>query len=136
MTNILFLPTVQFATTAPSAADLLDVICTFLNGSTPIDLTGIAFRSQIRPSANDPTVVLDAQTSNWASSDIASANGWLVSGGTAGSLSWAIPQSKIGALPIQAQVVDILARADGRFALVGTGSFTVAKSVTRWFPQV
>jgi len=76
MTNILLLPTVPFATTAPSNADMLDVICTFLNNGTPIDLTGIAFRSQIRPSADDPTVVLDAQTSNWASSDIASANGW------------------------------------------------------------
>jgi len=135
MTNILLLPTVQFATTAPSNADLLDVICTYLNSGAPIDLTGIAFRSQIRPSAADPTVVLDAQTSNWTSADITSPNGWLVSGGTAGSLSWAIPQSKIGALPNSALVTDILARADGHFALVGTGSFTVAKSVTRWFPQ-
>jgi len=136
MTGILLLPTVQFATAAPSNADMLDVICTFLNNGTPIDLTGIAFRSQIRSSATDATLALDAQTSNWASADVTTPNGLLVSGGTAGWLSWAIPQSKLGALSGQAFVTDILARADGHFALVGTGSFTVAKSVTRWSPQV
>jgi hypothetical protein len=52
------------------------------NAGQPIDLTGISFEAQLRPSPTDSEVLLDLST----------ANGLLVNDGALGTLTFAVPR--------------------------------------------
>jgi hypothetical protein len=91
--------------------------------SSPIDLTGISFHCQVRTSAGSSSVVLDMSTTN----------GLLVSGGTNGILSFAVPAATLQATPaFQAgsYVADVLAQAGSQTVLVAQLTITVTQGVT------
>ena len=104
MTNILDLPQLAGTLDAVNNADLRASIQFIQNGSTsPLDLTGISFACQIRPSADRLIVSVDMTTEN----------GLMINGGTNGILSWFVPKSAMKNIKPGAYVADVLAVADG-----------------------
>ena len=103
-TNILVLPQLSGTLTAVTNADLrLAVQFTQAGSTTPLDLTGIDFRSQWRLSATPDLIGLDTSV----------ANGLLQNGGVNGVLSWLVPASAMKMIAPGAYEADLLAIADG-----------------------
>ena len=89
----------------------------FAVAGAPADLTGIAFRAQMRSAPGDPTIWLDLST------DV----GGLVNGGATGVLSIFAPAAMTRFVPPGSYVLDIVAEAGGDIVnLCGASPFTVA----------
>ena len=123
-TNVLALPQISGSLSIATNADLrASLLFTQANSSTPLDLTGIAFRMQVRL-ASDPTQI---------ALDLSTANGLLVSGGTSGVLSWLVPAAQVAQIAPGAYVADLLAIADGamiNLCMAAPLAVTVAQGVT------
>ncbi len=130
-TNILLLPQLEGAFAVTTNSDWRDVLqFQWPQGSTnagqPLDLTGIGFEAQVRPSATDVEVLLDIST----------ANGLFQVDGALGQLAFAVPELPgtgatgcTSSLPAgTTAVMDIIATADGVILNLGqvAGPFTVA----------
>jgi hypothetical protein len=104
MTNILVLQQMSGSMSLVTNGDF-NAALLFLqsDGVTPLDITGITFRSHIRPAPGSDSLILDMSTSN----------GLLLNGETSGILSWIIPRSRTRMLTVGAAVADLLAIADG-----------------------
>ena len=63
----------------------------------PLDLTGIIFRSKVRPSLSSSQVILSVGT------DI----GGMVNGGALGTFGWSVPAAQIAAAPWGAQLANL-----------------------------
>lgn len=96
----------------------------------PLDLTGIYFKQQIRPSASNALVLLEMST----------ANGFMVNGGSSGVVGAYVPPSALDRLPLadpsRPLVTDIIATAsDGGpinlMAQSGPATVSVLAGVTR-----
>lgn len=95
----------------------------------PLDLTGIAFRQQIRASASDETIYADLSTDN----------GLLINGGASGVLAGYVPPSALKGLEPAVEidlVTDIVATADdggpvNLMGLTAPASVVVRRGVTR-----
>ena len=123
-TNILLLPrsgnTNQFS--VANNSDWLSSI-TLTSGSSPIDLTGIAFECNVRSEAGGVEIFLQAST----------ASGTMVNGGAAGTVSFNVPAITMGALMADVYVFDILAIADGHTVNLyddGPATLAVLEGVT------
>lgn len=124
MTNILSLPTIAGSLRATANADWRDAIVFVESGtSVPVDITGIAFRSQVRSNADSAVMVLDLSTDA----------GTLYVDGPSGRLEWRVPRSSMSALS-GGYVTDIVAMADGvtRNLCPSPLSLTVERGITRW----
>ncbi len=131
-TNILQLPQLEASFSVTTNSDWRDVLQFqwpqgSANAGQPLDITGIAFEAQLRPSATDAEVLLDIST----------ANGLLQVDGSLGQLAFAVPELApatgptgcTASLPAGASaVMDIIATADGVILNLGqvAGPFTVA----------
>lgn len=103
MTNILLLPEMSGSLSITNNGDWRQAIQFVANGTTtPIDLTGITFRSQVRSMAGSSVVLLDLST----------VDGTLVVDHANGKLSWAVPAAALASLS-GAYVTDIIAVGDG-----------------------
>ncbi|MGD0564549.1 MAG: hypothetical protein ABSA66_15840 [Roseiarcus sp.] len=103
MTNVLLLPQISGSLTIATNADLRAALqFTQAGSSAALDLTGIAFHTQIRPSAGSPAIALDLST----------ANGLLINGGTNGLLSWLVPAAQLAQIAPGAYVADLVASGD------------------------
>lgn len=103
MTNILALPQMTGSLSITNNGDWRQTIQFVATGTTtPIDLTGISFHSQVRSSAESAVVLLDLSTDD----------GTLVIDAPAGRLSWAVPESMLTTLRGD-YVTDIIAEAEG-----------------------
>ncbi len=104
MTNVLALPQIAGELAIATDGDLrASLLFTQAGGSTPLYLTGIEFRMQVRL-ASDPTqIALDLSTDN----------GLLINGGANGLLSWLILAPQAAQIAPGAYVADLLAIADG-----------------------
>lgn len=91
----------------------------------PLDLTGISFGLQVRPSADSPVLLLDVST----------AAGTMINGGATGQLAFNVPPDSLSDLAVGNYVADIVATGDGRvvnlFQTNGPASLIVRQSVTR-----
>lgn len=99
------------------------LLFTQVGSTSALDLTGIAFHSQIRPAVGSAEILLDLSTDN----------GLLINGGTSGMLSWLVPESVTKLLPPGAAVADLLAIADGVILNLCQGApmtVTIAQGVT------
>ncbi|MGO8738634.1 hypothetical protein [Rhodoblastus sp.] len=104
MTNVLLLPQLSGSLVIATNADLRVAVQFVQAGTTtPIDLTGIEFHSQIRLASDVTQIGLDLST----------ANGLLVNGGVNGTLSWLIPAAQAKTIAPGAYVADLLALGDG-----------------------
>lgn len=103
MTNILALPLMTGSISIVANADWRQTIQFLIAGTTtPIDLTGVAFRSKVRVAEGNQGCVLD----------ISSADGTFIVDAAAGKLSWAVPQIMLARLSGD-YVTDIIAEAEG-----------------------
>lgn len=104
MTNILALPQISGSLSLATNGDLRASLgFTQANSSTAIDLTGIAFRMQVRLASDATQIALDLSTDN----------GLLINGGANGLLSWVVPAAMTAQIAPGAYVADLLAIADG-----------------------
>jgi hypothetical protein len=104
VTNVLALPQISGSLSLATNGDLrASLAFTQANSSTPIDLTGIAFRMQVRLVSDATQIALDLSTDN----------GLLVNGGASGLLSWVVPAAMTARIAPGAYVADLLAIADG-----------------------
>ncbi len=130
-TNILLLPQLEGAFAVTTNSDWRDVLQFqwpqgSANAGQPLDLTGIGFEAQVRPSPTDAEVLLDIST----------ANGLFQVDGPLGQLAFAVPELPgagatgcTSGLPAgTTAVMDIIATADGVILNLGqvAGPFTVA----------
>ncbi len=126
MTQILALPSLSGSMTIVTNADFLQAWGFTVAGSspaTPIDLTGIDFRMQVRAAA-DPTVI---------GLDLGLANGGLISGGAAGTLTVWSPRAANAALAPGDWLADLLAEGDGLTINLFSGgpmTVTVIRGIT------
>ncbi len=133
MTNILMLPQLQATFVIANNGDWTDQI-QFLqpdpndpNGQTliPLDLTGITFRGQIRPSALSPVVLLEIGTDDST----------LVNSGQDGKLTWNVFAIKFNGMEGGSGVFDLLAFGDGHtinlFQKAGPASVTINEGITK-----
>jgi hypothetical protein len=103
-TAILALPQISGSLTIATNADLRAALqFTQAGSSAPLDLTGIAFHMQVRPTAGSSAIALDLST----------ANGLLTNGGTNGLLSWLVPAAQVAQIAAGAYVADLIAEGDG-----------------------
>lgn len=103
MTNIRALPQMTGSIAISANADWRQTIQFLVAGTTtPIDLTGIAFRSTVRSAEGDERALLDITT----------VDGTFVVDAPAGKLSWAVPQAMLARLAGD-YVTDIIAEAEG-----------------------
>lgn len=115
MTAILDLPAVSGSFNLVAYADWRAPILFAVAGG-PFDLSGIAFRAQMRLSASDPTIWLDLST----------ANGGLINQNDTGVLELVAPATMTRFVPPGAYVLDVVAQADGATVNVcGGAPFTV-----------
>ncbi len=125
-TNILELPQLQAAFNLANNADWTDKI-QFLqeDGVTPLQLTGITFRGQMRPEADSPVVALTIGTSD----------GTLQVDGPNGMLIWDVPASMFDGMEAGNYVFDLLAFGDGHtinlFQMAGAATVTMNEGVTK-----
>ena len=89
------------------------------DGVTPLDLTGIAFRLQVRKTAPDHTVLIDASTA---------AGSLLVGNGVVGLY---VLEDTMHGVPPGDYVLDIVGEKAGRTARLATGTVKVLQGVTR-----
>lgn len=115
MTNILSLPQLAGSFAFANNADWRDALqFVAATGGAPVDLTGIAFRCQVRAAGGGNALFLDLST----------ANGLLINGGTNGTLSFAAPVASTKVMPPGAYIADLIASGDG--AVVNLFSATPA----------
>lgn len=88
---------------------------------TPIDITGIAFRAQVRGSLDRATIDLDVST----------AGNTMVNGGASGVMGFAVPWPLMARVPPGDLLVDVLAMADGVTRRCLTGTINHVPGVTR-----
>ena len=124
MTNVLALPQIEGSLSIAANADLrASLLFTQAGSEAPLDITGIAFRMQVRL-ASDPTqIALDLSTDN----------SLLINGGTNGVLSWIVPAAQTAQIEAGDYVADLLAIADGatiNLCLNAPLAVTVAQGVT------
>jgi hypothetical protein len=120
-TNIFLLPLVEIEFETGANEDWLDSVLYYEDdGVTPIDLTGISFRMQVRKRAEDATVYIDASTDNG-----------LLSAGSNGVLGRIIFEDHMKAIKPGNYVFDVVAEADGHACRVEYGSLTIVEGVTR-----
>ena len=109
MTQINNLPQITGSFSLVTNADWRDTIIFQSATNTPIDLTGIRFRAQVRPAVGSPVVILSLDTNTTS----------LVNGGTAGTLEFYVPvsaaagQQQMNLVAPGSYVLDLLAIADG-----------------------
>ena len=119
MTAILQLPPLAGSMTIVTNADFLQAWEFTLPGSspaTPIDLTGIDFRMQVRLASDLTQIGLD----------LSLANGGLISGGATGLLTFWSPRAANAALAPGDWLADLVAEGDGlTIALFSSGPMTV-----------
>ncbi|WP_158812076.1 hypothetical protein [Beijerinckia sp. L45] len=138
-TNIANLPQLSGSFVVATNGDWRDCIqFQWPSGSTnagqPIDVTGIVFEAQLRPSPTDSEVLLNMST----------ANGLLVNGGDMGTLTFAVPRDApttglsdhMSNLPAGTTcAMDIVATGDGQIINLcqvgGPLSVTVNRGITR-----
>ncbi len=89
------------------------------DGVTALDLTGIAFRLQVRKTAPDHTVLIDASTA---------AGSLLVGNGVVGLY---VLEDTMRGVPPGDYVLDIVGEKDGRVSRLATGTVKVLQGVTR-----
>ena len=90
--------------------------------ATPVDLTGYTADMKIRQTINSPTVLFEASTTN----------GFIVLGGTAGTIALTIPASSTGAFTFVKGVYDMnLTSSSGIVTRLMQGSVYVSPSVTQ-----
>ena len=89
------------------------------DGVTPLDLTGISFRMQVRKTAPDHTVLIDASTT---------AGTMLVGNGVIGLY---VLEDTMRGVPPGDYVLDIVGEKAGRAARLATGTVKVLQGVTR-----
>ena len=125
-TNIGLLPQISAQFAIVTNGDWRDVIEFTQAGGAPIDLSGIAFRAMVRAQAGDAGAVIDAST----------ANQLLANGGSAGTLSFAVPAAQLAQIPPGDYVMDLLAMADGwqinLFQRAGPATVTIIQGITLW----
>lgn len=118
MTQILSLPPVSGALNFVADADWRTKVA-FANFGVAVDLTGVAFRAQMRVTPIDSVIWLDLST----------ALGGLNNGGVTGVLGLFAPAAQTRFVPPGAYVLDIVAEADGAVInLCGGAPFTVTVS--------
>lgn len=124
-TNILLLPQLSGSLTLATNADFrLTVQFVEAGTTTALDISGIAFRQQWRLATNSEDIGLELST----------ANGLLVNGGGAGTLSWLVPATVAATIPPGAYLGDLLAEADGAIVnlfVAGALSVTVNGGLTQ-----
>jgi hypothetical protein len=104
VTNVLALPQIGGTLTLVTNADLDEALLFTQAGSnTPLNLTGIVFRMQIRLASDETQIALDLSTDN----------GGLINGGVNGILSWFAPLTSTSQIAPGDYRADLLAIADG-----------------------
>lgn len=133
MTNVLMLPQLQATFAVANNSDWTDQI-KFLQPSVPddpnselvpLDLTGITFRGQMRPSTDSPVVALTVGTDDST----------IVNSGVDGMLTWNVPAASFLGMEPGNYVFDLLAMGDGHvinlFEKAGAATVIVNEGVTR-----
>ena len=126
-TNILLLQQLSMTASIVNNADWRDALPPFTDASgNVIDITGIAFRGQIRSSVGDAKVWLEVSTSD----------GTLLNGGATGILTLAVSVAKTQTITPGAYVFDLLAIDGGVVVTVNLfqaapAQITILQGVTR-----
>lgn len=126
MTNILQLPLIEVAVETQTNEDWIDAVQFRDDGQATIDISGIGFRMQLRPTVETIEVDLEASTEN----------GRITIGGQGNSvLAFNIPMYVMQALPPRGDPdpydFDVVATADGYARVVMRGTLKLARGVTR-----
>lgn len=110
-------------TGVPLPATINDAQTKLVFQPLPLDLTGIAFRAELRSSEADEQVFLVMGT----------ADGTMLNGGADGTLGFNVPRANLAHLSPRSYVMDVVATADGHtinMFPVGPCSVTVVSGVT------
>lgn len=116
-TTVLALPQLSGSLAIATNGDLREsLLFTQADKVTPLDLSGITFKMQVRLTSDPTQVALDLSTDN----------GLLINGGANGILTWLVPAVETAQIAPGAYEADLLAIAAGaQINLCQNGSITV-----------
>jgi hypothetical protein len=127
MTNILLIPQMTATFHIVTNADWVDQIIIPIadNPTSPLDITGIDFYSELRALEDDPNILISMSTQN----------GLLINEGANGKLRWQVRYDALRDIKVSSGVLDILALADGNrvnlFQEAGPADVAIRAGVTR-----